>query len=109
MLEAKITDKGIVFKVYIQPRASANQFAGCRQGALKIRITAPPADGKANRECLKFLAGHLKVQKSDMEIISGATGREKKILVRTGEGSGRGQTADGIKKRLETFASKKGG
>lgn len=108
MLSIKTTSSGVVFKVYIQPRAAGNQVAGCRQDALKIRLTAPPADGEANRACLKFLAGRLKVPKSDLEIISGASGRSKKILVHIPEQKNREQGAERIKKQIENLAEKKG-
>ncbi|MCF8112172.1 MAG: DUF167 family protein [Desulfobacteraceae bacterium] len=108
MLNIETTSRGVVFKVYIQPRAAGNQVAGCREDALKIRLTAPPVDGKANRACLKFLAGRLKVPKSDIEIISGTAGRSKKILVNIPEKKNREQTAESIKKRIENLADKKG-
>lgn len=102
------TRQGIVFNAYIQPRAKTNDIAGLRQEALKIRLTAPPADGEANRACLKFLAKALGVAKSDLEIVSGASGRNKKILVRIPDDNSRRQTVAGIKKRIEKLADKKG-
>ncbi|MFP3981232.1 MAG: DUF167 domain-containing protein [Desulfobacterales bacterium] len=102
------TRQGIVFNAYIQPRAAANEIAGIRQEALKIRLTAPPADGEANRACLKFLAKALGVAKSDLEIVSGASGRNKKILVRIADGSSRQQAVADIKKRIGKLADKKG-
>jgi len=102
------TQQGIVFHAYIQPRARANEIAGLRQEALKIRLTAPPADGEANRACLKFLAKALGVAKSDLEIVSGASGRNKKILVRIPDDSSRQQAIADVKKRIEKLADKKG-
>ena len=102
------TRQGLVFKAYIQPRAKADEIAGLRQEALKIRLTAPPADGEANRACLKFLAKALGVAKSDLEIVSGASGRNKKILVRIADDNGRQQAVADIKKRIEKLADKKG-
>ncbi|MFP3999050.1 MAG: DUF167 domain-containing protein [Desulfobacterales bacterium] len=103
-LDVKTTSKGIVFKVHVQPRASADQIAGCHQDALKVRLTAPPADGRANKACLKFLAGRLKIAKSDMEIISGAGSRDKKILIHLPDTNNSAQAADIIIKRLNTLA-----
>lgn len=107
-MEVKATSKGVVFKVYVQPRASADRAAGFYNDALKIRLTAPPADGKANKACIKFLTGKLKIPKSDMEIISGAAGREKKILVRIPDADNTGHAAQDIKRKLEILGSEKG-
>lgn len=107
-MDVKTTSKGIVFKVYVQPGASANQTAGFYNNALKIRLTAPPAEGKANRECLKFISGKLKIPKSDMEIISGAAGREKRILVRIPDADKSGRAAQDIKRKLESLSPQKG-
>ncbi|MCF8094311.1 MAG: DUF167 domain-containing protein [Desulfobacteraceae bacterium] len=107
MFELKTSSKGIIFKVYVQPRASANQTAGCRKDALKIRLTAPPSDGEANRACVKLLAKELKLPKSDIEIISGGSGREKKILVHIQDTGQSKKTAENIKKRLEILSAQK--
>jgi len=72
---------GVLFKVRVQPRAAANQVAGLYEDAVKIRLTAPPAEGKANEACLAFLAGLLSVPRSQVEIASGHTGRNKIIKV----------------------------
>ncbi len=68
--------------MYIQPRAARNQWAGVYQGSLKIRLTAPPVEGEANKECVKFLARAFQVSKSSIEIVQGHKSRRKTILVR---------------------------
>lgn len=77
------TNDGIVFKVTIQPRASQNEIMGLQGDALKIRLTAPPIEGAANKMCIAFLAKLLKVRKSDVEIVRGQSARTKKILLRS--------------------------
>ena len=76
------TDQGIAFRIYVQPRASRNAVAGIHGDALKVRITAPPIDGEANKMCIQYLAKSLGLPKSSLEIVSGHTGRRKQILVR---------------------------
>jgi uncharacterized protein (TIGR00251 family) len=79
-----LTDKqeGIVVKVAVVPRASRNQVAGLKGDALKIKLTAPPVEGAANNACLQFLAKALGLPKSKLAILSGASSRNKRILIR---------------------------
>ena len=79
MLPVRDTKGGLVFKVQLQPRASRNQIVGLQGEALKIKLTAPPVDGKANKALVDFLAKKLRVSKSQLQIISGQTSREKQI------------------------------
>ncbi|MCL6559468.1 MAG: DUF167 domain-containing protein [Firmicutes bacterium] len=81
MLDIREEKNGVSFKVRVQPRAAKNQVAGLYEGALKIRLTAPPVDGEANEACRAFLAGLLGVTRSQVEIVSGHTGRNKLIRV----------------------------
>ncbi len=76
-------DKGeVLLKVKVQPRASQNQIVGIMEDALKIRLTAPPVDGKANQICLKFLAEVLKISRQQLELVSGQTSRQKIIRIK---------------------------
>ena len=77
------TAKGVIFKAAIQPGSSRNEIVGLKGDALKIKLTAPPVEGAANKMCVKFLAKTLKVRKSDVEIIHGQVSRSKKLLVRS--------------------------
>jgi hypothetical protein len=77
------TPDGVIFKVIVQPRGSKNEIAGLQGDALKIRLTAPPVEGAANKMCIEFLAKSLKVRKSDVEIVRGQGSRTKKMLVRS--------------------------
>ena len=81
MLHIREEKEGVFFKVRVQPRAARNQVAGLYADALKLRLTAPPVDGEANEACRSFLAGLLKVPRSQVEIVSGHTGRSKMIKV----------------------------
>jgi uncharacterized protein (TIGR00251 family) len=74
-------DGSVVFRVKVQPGASRNEVVGEMDGMLKLRIAAPPVDGKANQECRKFLAALLKVSPGSVDITSGAGSRAKTIVV----------------------------
>ena len=76
------TSAGVTFNVFIQPRSSKNSVVGLYGDALKIKLTAPPVEGAANRMCIEFLAKQLGVAKSTLSIVSGHSGRNKRILIR---------------------------
>ncbi|HLG15650.1 MAG TPA: DUF167 domain-containing protein [Blastocatellia bacterium] len=71
----------VTFKLRVQPRASRTELAGEYGDALKLRITAPPVEGKANAECRRFLAKLLDVPASAVEIVAGASSKDKVIRV----------------------------
>ncbi|PFG55276.1 hypothetical protein ATG66_1564 [Vibrio sp. ES.051] len=71
----------IVLKLYIQPKASRDQIVGLHGEELKIAITAPPTDGKANAHLTKFLAKQFKMAKSSVHIEKGELGRHKQIRI----------------------------
>jgi len=72
----------VAFRVRVQPRASTNGLAGVMEGALRVRLTAPPVEGKANKALREFLARFLGVSKGDVEIVSGESSRNKKGTIR---------------------------
>ncbi|PYX30176.1 MAG: hypothetical protein DMG77_10515 [Acidobacteria bacterium] len=72
---------GASFAVKVHPRAKKNAITGEAGAALKIALTAPPVDGKANAACIDFLAKLLMVPRSSVTIASGQTSRNKVILV----------------------------
>lgn len=78
----QIKDDGILVSLYIQPKSSKNQVVGIYNGAFKLKIKAPPVDGAANKECIKFISKEIKIPKSSITIISGHTGRQKKVLIK---------------------------
>lgn len=67
--------------VRIQPRASKNEASLMEDGGLKIRLTAPPVDGAANEALIRFLADALSVAKSQVEILSGHTAKNKIVRI----------------------------
>ena len=76
---SKREDPGVTLSVRIQPRASKNSITRMEDGSFKIRLTAPPVDGAANEALVALLAGALHVSKSQVEIVSGHTARDKRI------------------------------
>jgi uncharacterized protein len=71
----------LLLRLYIQPKASRDSIIGIHGEELKIAITAPPVDGKANAHLTKFLAKQFKVAKGLVEIEKGELGRHKQIRV----------------------------
>jgi uncharacterized protein len=67
--------------LHIQPRAKRNQIAGCFNGALKLKIAAPPVDDAANRAIIEYFASLLNLPKSRLHIITGAKSREKVLRI----------------------------
>ncbi len=83
MSQLKITEVegGVTFAVRVVPRASRNEIVGVQGDALKVRLTAPPVEGRANEALIAFLAERLSVRKSQVEIVAGATSRRKVLRV----------------------------
>src|SRR2546427_13085052 len=71
----------LTFKVQVVPRASRSEIVGEHNGALRIRIAAPPVDGAANEELIRTLARALSVRRNAIEITSGQTARNKQVRV----------------------------
>ncbi|MBN1268101.1 MAG: YggU family protein [Kiritimatiellae bacterium] len=76
------TEAGVVINVRVVPRGSANRVEGPLGDALKIRLTAPPVEGKANKALVHFLADALGLPASRISLLSGERGRHKQVLVR---------------------------
>jgi len=86
---------GVTFAVKIHPRAKKNAITGEIGDALKLSLTAPPVEGRANEACTEFFAKLLKVPGSSVTIASGQSSRRKLIRVT-------GLSADEIRRRLAT-------
>lgn len=71
----------LVLHCHLQPGASRSEFAGEHDGALRIRIKAPPVDGKANQALIQFLADAFAVPKSRVQIELGLSSRRKRIRI----------------------------
>jgi hypothetical protein len=93
MIPVHETETGASFSVKIHPRAKKNAITGEVGDVLKLALTAPPVDGKANEACIEFFANLLKVPRSSVTIASGQTSRNKVIRVS-------GLSAAEVKKRL---------
>jgi uncharacterized protein (TIGR00251 family) len=72
---------GVRFTVRVQPRASRTELAGSHDGALKVRLQAPPVDGAANEALVTLVAASLGVPRRDVHIVSGASARTKVVDV----------------------------
>jgi uncharacterized protein (TIGR00251 family) len=68
-------------RVRVVPRARRNEIAGWREGALVVRLTAPPVEGSANKALLRFLAEVLQVRLPDVTLLTGEKSREKTIRI----------------------------
>lgn len=73
----------LILFLRIQPKASSNALAEIMENERKLRITAPPVDGKANKHIIALLSKMCKVAKSDIAILSGELGRTKKIRIKS--------------------------
>jgi uncharacterized protein (TIGR00251 family) len=88
------TSEGVTITVKVHPRARKNAITGEVGGALKLSLTAPPIDGKANDACIEFFANLLKVPRSSVTIASGQRSRPKVIRLS-------GLSAEAVRKRIE--------
>ncbi len=75
-------DGDTLLSLYIQPKASQNRFCGLHGEEMKLAITAPPVDGKANKAVQTFVAKFFKVAKADVILHSGQQSRHKRLLIR---------------------------
>lgn len=72
----------LVLSLHVQPGARKTEIVGLHGEALKIRLAAPPVDGKANASLIEFLAERLEVPRTQVELVSGAASRLKRLRVR---------------------------
>jgi uncharacterized protein (TIGR00251 family) len=94
MATIKDSPSGATFAVRVHPRAKKNAITGEVGDALKVSLTAPPVDGKANEACVEFFAKLLKVPRSSVTIAAGETSRNKMIRVS-------GVTTEQVQERLK--------
>ena len=81
MFAIHISEQGVSFAVKVHPRAKKDAIIGELGDALKVSLTAPPLDGRANDACIAFLAKVLNVPRSSVTIASGHSSRNKVIRV----------------------------
>jgi uncharacterized protein (TIGR00251 family) len=77
----KAAAAAVTLSIRIQPRASRNEIITMEGGGIKVRLTAPPVDNAANEALIRFLADTLSLSKSQVEILSGHTSRDKVIRI----------------------------
>jgi uncharacterized protein (TIGR00251 family) len=75
------TKEGLLLPVRLQPRASKTEICGCHGEWLKVRVCAPPLQGRANKECIELFADLLHVARGDLKVVAGEKGRDKQILI----------------------------
>jgi hypothetical protein len=80
---AKKPEDSCTLKVRVQPKASRNQVDGFEDGTLRLRVTAPPTEGKANAGVIALMAKTLGVSKSRLEIVRGRGSRDKVVAIDT--------------------------
>jgi uncharacterized protein (TIGR00251 family) len=93
MIPLKETAHGVTFAVKVHPRARKNAITGTVGDALKLALTAPPVDGKANQAVIEFLADFFDIPRSSVTIASGKTNRLKLVQIN-------GVTAERLRRRL---------
>jgi uncharacterized protein (TIGR00251 family) len=94
MISIRDTPQGATFAVRVHPRARKNAIVGEIGDSLKLALTAPPVEGRANEACIEFLAEFLKVPRSSITIAAGQSSRNKVVRVR-------GLTAAEVADRLQ--------
>ncbi|MBJ6801830.1 DUF167 domain-containing protein [Geomonas propionica] len=75
------TPEGLIFTVHVQPRASRSEICGPKEGELRVRLTSPPVDDAANKQCVELIAKSLGIAKSKVSIKSGSKSRHKVVRV----------------------------
>ena len=93
MISIEESSSGVTFAVKVHPRAKKNAITGELGNALKLSLTSPPVEGRANEACIEFFAKLLKVPRSSVTIASGQASRQKVIRVS-------GLSAEEVRKRI---------
>lgn len=94
MIPIQQTSTGVTFAIKVHPRAKKDAITGELSDALKLALTAPPIDGRANQACIEFFANLLNLPRSSITIASGETSRRKVIRIS-------GLSADELRQRLK--------
>lgn len=79
----KKSDRGVILKIKVQPRAARAGLVEIKNDHLKVAVNSPPVKGEANRECLKIISKATGLSKSRVDIISGESDRYKTFLLNT--------------------------
>ncbi len=94
LMYIKETKDGVTLAIKVIPRSERGGVVGLRGNALAVKVTAPPVEGKANKELVKFIAAKLDIPPSSITILRGHSSREKILLIP-------GMAADAVRIRLE--------
>ena len=97
---AQAKQDGVLLSVHVQPKATCTECVGLYGDALKIRIAAPPVDGAANDELIRFLADRCLVSRAGISIHAGAHSRQKRVSIR-------GVTVEHVLARLLPMSSRR--
>ncbi|MBV1872815.1 MAG: YggU family protein [Gammaproteobacteria bacterium] len=81
MASYEFEGEDLLFYCYLQPKASRSEIVGLHDGLIKVRIAAPPVDGKANATLIKFLASYFGTAAKTVNITSGQHSRRKRIRI----------------------------
>jgi uncharacterized protein (TIGR00251 family) len=81
------TPDGVLFSVHVQPRASRCEICPPKDGELRLRLTSPPVEDAANKQCVELIAKALGIAKSRVSIRAGAKSRHKTVQVAGVEGA----------------------
>lgn len=81
VIEHNKTGRQLVIKVQVVPRASRSEIIGEHNGALRVRVAAPPVEGAANDELVRLIAKTIKVPRSCVEVTSGQSSRFKRLRI----------------------------
>ena len=81
MINLRREADGVSFEVWVQPRSSKMEISGIHDGVLRVRLTAPPVDGAANKQCIELLSRKMKIPKRAIRITSGASARRKRLKI----------------------------
>ena len=80
-LQVRESASGLEIRLHVQPRAKRSEVSGIHNGALKLKVTAPPVDDAANRAIIEFFSDRLGIPKSSLRIISGLKSRDKTLQI----------------------------
>ena len=86
----------LVLHIFLQPRASQNEWAGRHNGRICLRVTAEPVDNQANRECMKFISKSLKTAKTNVKVVLGQTSRFKTVEIHKTDPKSWGKNLEGL-------------
>ncbi len=98
MSNLELKDDGILLRIKISPNSSKNQVM-IDGDVIKIKVTAQPIEGKANKAVIEYLSKQIKIPKTSIEIVKGDTSKEKTLFIRTSDSDKKSFILDFFKKK----------